>query len=325
MDATGKTVTLRRTSDMSRLTASKVKKNGLGLGLGTGSCPPLKPLLMELNNLFTEVQKVVHTFYTIEGVVADFIAEMTGRTFVKPVIFVRLAWREEHPGEYFDLLNPLQRLSLLDIYIRYGLKIYIDLDPLFKDDMGCMLYHNLRDSGALDESSVVGAPPPTRCAMEAPAPVPVPVPAPVPAPVPVPVPKKVEEIITLPPDIDIRGPGAPHVARGPMPVRNVSYSEGAIISMDYIKAPQRKEPVAATGEVAETPPELVVKEPEPVTLPYITRMPSRPVELPPPPAPRQAGVSATVLTTRPPPKRREIGIPRRELPPALPPRPVVPK
>jgi hypothetical protein len=86
--------------------------------------------------------------------------------------------------------------------------------------------------------------------------------------------------------------------------------------------------------VAYPVPELEINEnvpeqnPEPTLAPqaYITRMPARPVELPPPSAPRRLdGASATVLTTRPPPKRREIGIPRRELPPALPPRPVGPK
>jgi hypothetical protein len=310
-------VGLRRTSEMSRITASKVKKGEMG----AGSCPQLKPLLTELNNLFTEVQKVIHTFYTIEGVVADFIAEMTGRTFVKPVIFVRLAWREEHPGEYFELTNPLQRLSLLDIYIRYGLKSYIDLDPLFKDDMGCLLYHNLRDSGALDESSVMGAPPPIRCAME------MPEPPPAPAPVQL-IPKKEDEVITLPPDIDIRGPGAPKIARDAPTVRNVVYSEGPVISMDYIKLQKKVVPVAYPVPELEINENVPEQNPEPTLAPqaYITRMPARPVELPPPSAPRRLdGASATVLTTRPPPKRREIGIPRRELPPALPPRPVGPK
>ena len=161
IDSGGRAVSLRRTSEMSRLTAEKIKT----FSASRPTCPPLKPLLEDLAELFTQVQRVVKDFYTIEGVVAQVIADMTARTYVKPVIFVRLVWREENTGVYFDIANRLHRLALLDIYFRYNLRSYIDADPLFKDDMGCILYHNVMSSRDAAEEmrstrGVAPAPPP---------------------------------------------------------------------------------------------------------------------------------------------------------------------
>lgn len=324
---------MRRTSELSRLTAAKVKNSAVA---AAAAAPPLLPLLSELSKLFTEIQKVVHTFYRVEGIVADIIAEMTGRTYVKPVIFVRLAWREENKGVYFEITNPLHRLALLDLYIRFNLQTFIELDPLFKDDMGCMLYHNLRESGGLatracvvdsvKEATPLLPPAPAEPVKETTLPLPEPVkeetpppPEPVkeatPPPAPVKqtttIPKPVPE--PLPNDITIRGPGMTPLPRQMPPLPQPQLPSEPTIT--YMSQPVRPKITVTTPSVAA--PTLEITEPPPQPLP----LPPSPVQPPPRPAPVRPNPSAYVLTTRPPPKRKEIILPRRELPEILPPRP----
>lgn len=307
---------MRRTSEMSRLTAEKIKT----YTATRPKCPPLKPLLEDLAELFTQVQRVVKDYYTIEGVIAQVIAEMTARTYVKPVVFVRLVWREENTGVYFDIANRLHRLALLDIYFRYNLRSFIDSDPLFKDDMGCVLYHNVMSSRDAEEEmrSTRGV-------------------APVPPPV-------------EPTPIPVRSVPAP-----PQPQPVVRSTETAPVAAP---PPQPQPIIRSTGPAPPQPqPQPIIRStvaqpPKPTPAPVVAS-PSPPAQPKPKPKPQPQPAPVTaakpkppanvVTTSAPPPRRpgdapaphifdpsqqrdpRSATIPRRELPPALPPRPVGPK
>ena len=309
---------MRRTSEMSRLTTEKLKS----YTAARPTCPPLKPLLEDLAELFTQVQRVVKDFYTFEGVVAQVIAEMTARTYVKPVVFVRLVWREENTGVYFDIMNRLHRLALLDIYFRYNLRSYIDADPLFKDDMGCVLYHNVMSSRDAEEEmrstrGVVPVPPPVE-------------------PTPAPTPSTVRSAPAEAPP-----PQPSHVARStvPAPAPAPPPAPQPIIHSTVAKPPKSTPVPVVTAKPQPQP------QPQPQPVPVVTAKPK------PQPQPQPAPVVAAkpkppanvVTTSAPPPRRpgeaaapqifdpsqqrgpRPSTIPRRELPPALPPRPIGPK
>jgi hypothetical protein len=312
---------MRRTSEMSRITAEKLKS----YAATRPTCPPLKPLLEDLAELFTQVQRVVKDFYTIEGIVAQVIADMSARTYVKPVIFVRLVWREENTGVYFEITNRFHRLALLDIYFRYNLRSYIDSDPLFKDDMGCVLYHNVMSSRDAEEEmrSTRGVAPP-------PAVDPTPIPvrsAPAPAPAPQPVVRSTEPAAPLPqPIIHSTGP-PPQAAAAPKPKPKPQPQPAPVAA----PPPPKPKPQPQPAPVAAPPPPKPKPKPQPQPAPVSAPKPKPPANVittsaPPPRRPGDAPTpSPLILDSSQQRGPRSATIPRRELPPALPPRPVGPK
>ena len=292
---------MRRTSDMSRLTAEKIKT----YAATRPTCQPLRPILEDLAELFTQVQRVVKDYYTIEGIVAQVIAEMTARTYVKPVVFVRLVWREENTGVYFEITNRLHRLALLDIYFRYNLRSFIDVDPLFKDDMGCVLYHNVMSSRGAEEEmrSTRGV-------------------APAPSTVdPIPIPVRSVPATPSPPLPVIRSAPAPAPAAPPQPPQPPPPQPPPqpIIRSAPAAPQQQQQPPQPKPKPQPQPAPVVAAKPKPPTNVVTTSAPPprRPGDTP-KPAPHIFDSSQQ----RGP---RPATIPRRELPPVLPPRPVLPK
>lgn len=83
------------------------------------------------------IECALQQYYQPNRAVAEFIAKMSARCSVPPVIFVRLVWRETNVGVAFNINNAIHRLQIKDIYLRYGFD-YLG-DPLFKDVLGLTL------------------------------------------------------------------------------------------------------------------------------------------------------------------------------------------
>ena len=100
-------------------------------------CPDLDIVFSDFAEFVKFVQQTVQKSYPITAIINEFVASMSARTAVRPVLFVRLVWRERNPGVYFDINYPLHRLQIKGIYIEYG----VDHrgDPLFKDALGLTL------------------------------------------------------------------------------------------------------------------------------------------------------------------------------------------
>ena len=100
-------------------------------------CPDLDKVFSDFEEFVKFVQQTVQKSYPITAIISEFVAAMQARTAVRPVLFVRLVWRERNPGVYFDINYPLHRLQIKGIYIEYG----VDHrgDPLFKDALGLTL------------------------------------------------------------------------------------------------------------------------------------------------------------------------------------------
>jgi hypothetical protein len=100
-------------------------------------CPDLDKVFSDFEEFVKFVQQTVQKSYPITAVISEFVAAMNARTGVRPVLFVRLVWRERNPGVYFDINYPLHRLQIKGIYIEYG--VDHRADPLFKDALGLTL------------------------------------------------------------------------------------------------------------------------------------------------------------------------------------------
>ncbi len=97
-------------------------------------CPGLLDSFIALENQIFLTQQSLQQYYQPDRAVADFIAQMSARCTVPPVIF---AWRQEYDGVRFDITNAIQRLQIKDIYLRYGFDH--TADPIFKDALGLTL------------------------------------------------------------------------------------------------------------------------------------------------------------------------------------------
>lgn len=100
-------------------------------------CPGLIDSFIALEDAIFNVERALQQYYQANRAVADFIAKMSARCTVHPMVFVRLVWRQAHPNETFNIMDPLQRLQIKYIYIYFNLN-YKD-DPLFKDALGLTL------------------------------------------------------------------------------------------------------------------------------------------------------------------------------------------
>ena len=100
-------------------------------------CPDLDKVFSDFEEFVRFVQQTVQKSYPITAIISEFVASMQARTTVRPVLFVRLAWRERNPGVYFDVNYPLHRLQIKGLYIEYGF-VHRN-DPLFKDALGLTL------------------------------------------------------------------------------------------------------------------------------------------------------------------------------------------
>lgn len=113
--------------------------NGLASGAYCQSlmCPDLDKVFSDFAEFVKFIEQTVQKSYPITAIINEFVAQMSARTTVRPVIFVRLAWRERNPGVYFDINYPLHRLQIKGLYIEYGFDHRSD--PLFKDALGLTL------------------------------------------------------------------------------------------------------------------------------------------------------------------------------------------
>jgi hypothetical protein len=100
-------------------------------------CPDLDKVFLDFSEFVKFVEQTVQKSYPITAIISEFIAAMSARTGVRPIIFVRLVWRERNPGVYFDVNYPLHRLQIKGLYIEYG--VDYQYDPLFKDALGLTL------------------------------------------------------------------------------------------------------------------------------------------------------------------------------------------
>jgi hypothetical protein len=100
-------------------------------------CPDLDKVFTDFSEFVKFVQQTVQKSYPITAIISEFVAAMQARTAVRPVLFVRLVWRERNPGVYFDINYALHRLQIKGIYIEYG--VDHRADPLFKDALGLTL------------------------------------------------------------------------------------------------------------------------------------------------------------------------------------------
>lgn len=100
-------------------------------------CPDLDTVFSDFAEFVKFVEQTVQKSYPITAVITEFVAAMSAKTGVRPVLFVRLVWRERNPGVYFDINYPLHRLQIKGIYIEYG--VDHTGDPLFKDALGLTL------------------------------------------------------------------------------------------------------------------------------------------------------------------------------------------
>jgi hypothetical protein len=100
-------------------------------------CPDLDKVFSDFEEFVRFVQQTVQKSYPITAIISEFVAAMSARTTVRPVLFVRLVWRERNPGVYFDINYTLHRLQIKGIYLEYGADHRGD--PLFKDALGLTL------------------------------------------------------------------------------------------------------------------------------------------------------------------------------------------
>jgi len=100
-------------------------------------CPGLFDVFLALEQTIFNTQRALQQYYQPARAVSDFIARMTARCAIPPVVFVRLAWRNSHSTELFNINNPINRLQIKDIYLAYGFEYRND--PLFKDALGLTL------------------------------------------------------------------------------------------------------------------------------------------------------------------------------------------
>lgn len=146
--------TYTNVSNPSQLTNTPIISSAVSSSSGTGSiaynnalvgssycqtlmCPDLDKVFSDFEEFVRFVQQTVQKSYPITAIITEFVAAMQARTTVRPVLFVRLAWRERNPGVYFDINYTLHRLQIKGIYLEYGLDHRSD--PLFKDALGLTL------------------------------------------------------------------------------------------------------------------------------------------------------------------------------------------
>ena len=100
-------------------------------------CPNIRESFLALSQLIYDVERTFPFNYSTDGVISEFVAQMSARAYVSPLVFVRLVWRQENYGVVFDQNNRLHRLQIKDIYIRY--KYNYLMDRLFQDAIGLTL------------------------------------------------------------------------------------------------------------------------------------------------------------------------------------------
>lgn len=113
--------------------------NGIASGAYCQSlmCPDLDKVFSDFEEFVKFVEQTVQKSYPITAIINEFVAQMTAKATIRPVLFVRLVWRERNPGVYFDINYPLHRLQIKGLYIEYGFNHRAD--PLFKDALGLTL------------------------------------------------------------------------------------------------------------------------------------------------------------------------------------------
>ena len=97
-------------------------------------CPGILDAFLALESAIFNTERALQQYYEPARAVSEFVAKMSARCTVPPVIFVRLVWRNSFPKEVFDITNPINRLQIKDIYLAFGFD-YTG-DPLFKDALG---------------------------------------------------------------------------------------------------------------------------------------------------------------------------------------------
>lgn len=107
----------------------------------SGVCIPRYPDILDsflsLNELIYTIERTIPVNFSVDGVIAEFVAEMSGRAFVSPAVYVRLIWRQEHATVRFDMNDRIHRLQIKDIYVRLGYDY--KLDRMFQDTIGLSL------------------------------------------------------------------------------------------------------------------------------------------------------------------------------------------
>lgn len=97
---------------------------GVGLSKKSGACNPMdicltNDLLVGIFGLVDALKQTVVDLYPTGRAMAEYIAKMSARGGVSVPLFIRLAWRKEHPKDPFDSTR-LQLLQIKDLYLRYG-------------------------------------------------------------------------------------------------------------------------------------------------------------------------------------------------------------
>lgn len=92
---------------------------------------------LTLNDLIYTIEQTIPEHFSVDGVIAEFVAQISGRTFVPPPVYVRLVWRQENPTVRFDMKDRIHRLQIKDIYVRLGYDY--TLDRMFQDTIGLSL------------------------------------------------------------------------------------------------------------------------------------------------------------------------------------------
>ena len=100
-------------------------------------CPSLLDSFLAFEEALFNTERTLQQYYQPNRAIADFIANMTARCGIPPVVFVRLAWRQAYQNTLFDINNAIHRLQIKDIYLSYNFEYRND--PLFKDALGLTL------------------------------------------------------------------------------------------------------------------------------------------------------------------------------------------
>ena len=76
------------------------------------------PILLQLDILTQEIAGVVGAFFPAVTARARLIGEMTATSNMPPIMFVRMYWAKQHPGQRWTN-SEFEQLELIDIYLQF--------------------------------------------------------------------------------------------------------------------------------------------------------------------------------------------------------------
>ena len=86
------------------------------------SCPTaMKKILLDLIALVNITQNVVERFFPSTKAMASYIAKMSYKASISPIVFVYLKYIELYPGTKIDMTNSISLINLMDVYLKYNI------------------------------------------------------------------------------------------------------------------------------------------------------------------------------------------------------------